>query len=170
MPEQYLEAGKIVGTHGVRGEVRVQPWCDSPAVLATLKTVYLDNHGQQPLKVLSRPHKTLALMRIDGVSTVQEAAALVGRIVYLDRADLPLEEGRYFIRDLLGLRVVDVDSGEEYGYITDVSATGANDVYHMRRGDREVLIPVIPPIVREVDIAGGVVRICPMPGLLTDED
>lgn len=170
MPKQtYLEAGKIVGTHGVRGELRVQPWCDSPQVFASLKTLYLDQ-GSRPVKVQSRPHKNIVLVKMEGVDTVQDAAVLRDQVLYLHRDDLKLEPGRYFIQDLIGLRVVDADEETEYGILTDVSSTGANDVYHMRTGDgEEILIPVIPQVVIGVDLDGGMVRIRPMPGLF-DED
>ncbi len=165
MKKRYLEAGEVVSTHGVRGEMRVQPWCDSPEMLAKLRTLYWDAEGRQPVRVKSRPHKTLVLVKADGIDTVQDAAARRGHVLYLDRQDVKLEKGRYFICDLIGLRVVDADTAEEYGVLTDVSATGANDVYHMDYHGREVLIPVIPPVVDEVDVDGGVVRIHPLEGL-----
>lgn len=169
MPRKpFLEAGQIVGTHGVRGEVRVQPWCDSPEVFASLKTLYWDAAGTQPVRVKSRVHKNLALAKIEGVDTVQDAALLRGRILYLDRRDLDLGD-RYFIQDLVGLAVVDAESGTVYGELTDVSNNGANDIYHMCTPDgKEILIPVIPDIIRQVDIDGGRIAICPMKGLFDD--
>ncbi len=171
MPRQiYLEAGQVVGTHGVRGELRVQPWCDSPAVLAALSTLYLDGEGAHPAKVKARVHKNMALVKMEGVDTVADAEALRGRVLYLHRDDVSLEPGRHFIQDLLGLRVIDADTGEEYGELTDVSSTGANDVYHMRgRDGREILIPAIPQVIIQIDTDGGVIRLRPMPGLLDDE-
>ncbi|MFR1435433.1 MAG: ribosome maturation factor RimM [Acutalibacteraceae bacterium] len=169
MPRKpFLEAGQIVGTHGVRGEVRVQSWCDSPEIFASLKTLYWDAAGTQPVRVKSRVHKNLALAKLEGVDTVQDASVLRGRILYLNRRDLDLGD-RYFIQDLVGLSVVDADSGTVYGELTDVSNTGANDIYHMRTPDgREILIPVIPDIIRRVDIDGGRIAICPMKGLFDD--
>ncbi|MBS5481427.1 MAG: 16S rRNA processing protein RimM [Clostridiales bacterium] len=169
MPKKpFLEAGQIVGTHGVRGEVRVQSWCDSPEIFASLKTLYWDAAGTQPVRVKSRVHKNLALAKLEGVDTVQDASVLRGRILYLNRRDLDLGD-RYFIQDLVGLSVVDADSGAVYGELTDVSNTGANDIYHMRTPDgREILIPVIPDIIRRVDIDGGRIAICPMKGLFDD--
>ena len=71
MPKlQYLEAGQVVGTHGVRGELRVQPWCDSPAQFAALTTLYWDA-GKTPIKVKCRPHKNIVLVKMEGVDTVQ---------------------------------------------------------------------------------------------------
>ncbi|MBE6767443.1 MAG: 16S rRNA processing protein RimM [Ruminococcaceae bacterium] len=165
MRKRYLEAGEVVSTHGVRGEMRVQPWCDSPEMLAKLRTLYWDAEGRQPVRVKSRPHKTLVLMKADGIDTVQDAAARRGHVLYLDRRDIKLAEGQYFICDLIGLRVINAATGEEYGMLTDVSATGANDVYHMDYQGREVLIPVIPPVIDTVDVDGGVVKIHPLEGL-----
>ena len=165
--KQFLEAGQIVGTHGVRGEVRVQPWCDSPAFLARFQTLYFDE-GRTPVKVKARAHKNVVLMALEGVATAQEASVLRGRVLYLDRADVELPEGSFFIQDLIGLRVVDVDSGVEYGTLSEVSATGANDVYHIRTPQGEFLIPAVPSVVIETDIAGGVMTIRPIKGMFDD--
>lgn len=91
----YLEAGQVVGTHGVRGELRVQPWCDSPGVLGGLRTLYWQEGGD-PVPVRSRVHKNVVLMKVEGVDTVQDAAALRGRVLYLDRRDLKLPGGTLF--------------------------------------------------------------------------
>ncbi len=171
MPKvMYLEAGEIVGTHGVRGEVRVQPWCDSPAQLSVMKTLYWDEEGKKPVKVRARVHKNIALMTIEGVTTVEQAQTLRGKMLYAHRDAFGLPADRYFVRDLLGLSVVDADSGEEYGRICDVSQTGANPVYHVKTVKGEVLIPAVPLIIQNVDVDGGVVRITPIGGLFDDED
>ncbi len=167
--KEYLEAGQIVGTHGVRGEVRLQPWCDTPEQLRPLTTLYWDE-GRTPVRVHCRPHKHMALVKIEGVDTVQDAALLRGKILYLHRSDLTLPEGACFIQDLIGCRVVDADTGEEYGLLENVSATGANDVYHMRQSGREILIPAIPSVVVQKDVENGRVYIRPMKGLLDDAD
>lgn len=170
MPKKkYLEAGQIVATHGIRGEVRVQPWCDSPEVLSSLAVLYF-NEGKTPVKVRSRSHKNIVIMKIEGVDTVNDAAALRGRILYLDRDDIKLDDGVYFIQDLIGLKVIDADTGQEYGMLTDVSPTGANDVYHIKTPDGEVLIPAIPSVVVETDIDAGIMRILPLKGMFDDED
>lgn len=169
MPKkQFLEAGRIIGTHGVHGEVRVQPWCDSPEFLSQFKTLYYDE-GKTPVRVKSRPHKNMALITLEGVATVQDAAALRGRMLYLNREDAHLKQGSYFIQDLIGLRVVDADSGEEYGTLTDVIATGANDVYSVRTPKGEVLIPAVPSVILETDVDGGLMRIRAIKGMFDDE-
>ena len=135
-----------------------------------LRKLYFDE-GRRAVKVKARAHKTIALVKLEGIDTVEQAAALRGEMLYLDRGDLKLDKGQYFICDLIGLAVVDDDTGEVYGECTDVSHTGANDVYHMRTaaGD-EVLIPAIPSVIRKIDVDGGEMRIYPMLGLFDDEN
>lgn len=172
MPKQaYLEAGQIVGTHGVRGEVRIQPWCDSPELFATLTTLYWDK-GERPVRVKARPHKNIALAKLEGVDTVQDAAALRGKVLWLAREDLRLPPDRYFIRDLLGMTIVDADNGQAYGVLTDVSETGANYVYHMKSAatGKEILIPAVPPVILGVDLDTGLIRMRPLKGLFDDEN
>lgn len=170
MPQKpFLEAGQIVGTHGVRGEVRVQPWCDSPEQFATFKRLYWDAAGTRPVKVQGRPHKNIALVRLEGIDTVEAAAALRDRMLYVDRRDLKLPKGRWLVQDLIGLTVEDVDTGEVYGHLTEVSQTGANAVYHMQTPKGEVLIPAIPSVVVSIDLKAERLYLRPMKGLLDDE-
>ena len=171
MPQKpYLEAGQIVGTHGVRGEVRVQPWCDSPQQFATFKKLYWDANGKQPVKVKGRPHKNIALVVLDGITTVEAAQVLRGKMLYVDRRDLKLPKGHYLVQDLIGLTVVDADTGETYGTLTDVSQTGANAVYHMATDKGEILIPAIPDVVVEINLKKDILRLRPMKGLLDDDE
>ncbi|MEG1774133.1 MAG: ribosome maturation factor RimM [Oscillospiraceae bacterium] len=171
MRKQYLECGKIVAPHGIVGEVKVQPWCDSPQELAALSCLYLDG-GELPLHIeRARVHKDMLLLKIEGLSTVEQGSALRGKILYLDRSDLPLEQGEYFIQDILGLTVVDADDGHCYGTVSDVTETGANDVYHITFPDQSVrLIPVIPQVVIETDIEAGLLKIRPLKGLFDDDE
>ncbi len=170
MLKQYLEAGKIVGTHGVRGEMRVECWCNSPAFLTKFKTLYLDE-GKSSLSVTCRPHKNIVLMTVKGVSSIEEADAYRGRILYIDRADVRLSKGEHFVQDIIGLKVTDADTAEVYGVVNDVLKTGSNDVYEMRGADQKMYyIPVIPDIIDRLDFEAGAVYIRPMKGLFDDAD
>ena len=170
MLKQYLEAGKIVGTHGVRGEMRVECWCNSPAFLTKFKTLYLDE-GKSSLSVTCRPHKNIVLMTVKGVSSIEEADAYRGRILYIDRADVRLSKGEHFVQDIIGLKVTDADTAEVYGVVNDVLKTGSNDVYEMRGEDQKMYyIPVIPDIIDRLDFEAGAVYIRPMKGLFDDAD
>lgn len=171
MKKQFLEVGRIVGTHGVRGELRVDPWCDSPEFLSGFKKLWFDG-GKTEIKAKSRPHKNLALVKLEGVDTIDDAEKLRGKILYIDRKDIKLPEGRNFIQDLIGCRVLDADDRElVYGEITDVFKTGANDVYTVRDSSgREFLVPVIDEVVTEKNVDEGFVLVRPMKGLFGDED
>lgn len=171
MRKQFLDTGKIVGTHGIRGEVRIDPWCDSPEFLCAFKKLYLDENGETFIEVKSRPHKHIVLAKIKGVDTIEQAERLRGKIVYINRADIQLDEGVNFVQDLLGLEVTDAESGRVYGKITDVLRTGANDVYEITDDSgKKYLAPVIDEVIRETNVDGGYIKITPMKGLFDDED
>ena len=168
MKQQYLDAGQIVSTHGIRGEVKVLPWADGPEFLTLFDRVYLK--GREYVLESARVQKTCVLLKLQGVDTVEAAQALRDTVVQVDREDVELEEGTYFIADLIGLRVVDADDPElVYGELTDVSQTGANDVYHVRFADgKERYVPAIPQVVIQTDLENGVLRIRPLDGLFDD--
>lgn len=171
MRKQFLDTGKIVGTHGIRGEVRIDPWCDSPEFLCAFKKLYLDENGETFIEVKSRPHKHIVLAKIKGVDTIEQAERLRGNIIYINRADIQLDEGVNFVQDLLGLEVTDAESGRVYGKITDVLRTGANDVYEITDDSgKKYLAPVIDEVIRETNVDGGYIKITPMKGLFDDED
>lgn len=170
MVKKFLEGGKIVGTHGVRGEMRVECWCDSPQFLAQFKTLYL-NEGQEKLKVKSRAHKNMVLMKVPGVDTIEQADLYRGKVLYINRSDIKLDKGAYFVQDMIGLSVVDSNTDEEYGKVNDVLKTGSNDVYEMKGSDSKMYyIPAIPDIIDKVDVDDGKLYITPMKGLFSDED
>ena len=170
MKKQFIETGKIVSTHGIRGEVRVQPWCDTPEFLTAFKTLYL-NEGRDVLNIIrSRAHKNIVIMQIKGITTIEQAQALRDKVLYIDRKDALLEDGEYFQCDLFGALVYDVDTNEPLGEIVDVSKTGANDVWHIKKDGKEYLIPSIPDVVIDVNIDEEKVLIRPLKGIFDDEN
>ena len=170
MQKQYLEVGKIVGTHGIRGEMRVECWANAPDFLRQFKKLYLDE-GKTALDVVCRPHKNIALMTAKGVGSIEEADRLRSKVLYIDRGDVRLEEGEHFVQDIIGLSVTDADTGDVYGVVKDVLKTGSNDVYEMKAPDgRLFYIPVIPDILDRFDFGEEKVYIHPMKGLFDDED
>lgn len=171
MIKNYLELGQIVSTHGVKGEVRFDPWCDSPEFVKKFKTLYFDSLGEKSVKVISaRPHGNIVILMLDGVTTVDEARALRGTVLYMKRSDARLPKGTWFIQELIGCRVVDADTGKIYGEITDVTSTGANDVYSIKTPSGEVLFPVVKEFIESTDVEEGKVKIRPIKGIFSDED
>lgn len=171
MLKEFIEAGEICGTHGVRGEMRVNPWSDSPDFLTGFKKLYLDCCGEKSLTVQSsRVHKNLLLLKAEGVDSIEDAERYRGKTVYIKREDINLPKGSYFMQDIIGCGVFDADSGESLGEISDVSKTGANDVWHIQRNNREYLIPVIKEVLCSVDIEKGEIKIRPLKGIFDDEN
>lgn len=169
--KKYLEVGRICGTHALKGEVRVEAWADSPEFLCSFKNMYFDE-GQKKLKVKgARVHKNIVILKIEGINSIEEADVLRGKVLYIDRNDVQLEEGRYFVQDLIGLKLIDADNGTEYGEICEVSSTYANDIYHIKRNDDKIdLIPAIDDVIAETNIEEGYVKIHRMKGMFDDED
>lgn len=124
--EPYLEAGKIINTFGVRGEVKLDPWCDSAEFLKPLKTLYID--GAPRAVASSRVHKGMLIVRFADVEDVNGAMLLKNKIVYFARSDVRLPKGRHFVADLLGAAVVD-EQGTEIGKLTEVLDMPAGQVY-----------------------------------------
>ena len=164
MIKPYLELGQIVGTHGVRGELRVNPWCDTPDFAKRFKTLYWDKNGEKPVTVLScRPHGNIVLLRLEGVETMEAAQVLRGRMLYLKREDAKLAPGTWFIEELIGCDALDADDGHRYGALTDVWHVTAED-------GREYLLPAIPDVVIDADVANNRVLIRPLKGIFDDAD
>ncbi|MBR6573240.1 MAG: 16S rRNA processing protein RimM [Clostridia bacterium] len=171
MKKEFLSVGKIVGTHGVRGMVRIQPWCDTPEFLCSFKTVYLDENGGNKLQLITpKPHGNVVISTIKNVNSIDDAEKLRNKIIYIKRDDAKLEDDQYFIEELIGCEAIDVDTNELLGIVSDVSQTGANDVWHIKKNDKEYLIPCIDEVVISVDIQNNKVIIKQMKGLFDDED
>ena len=162
MARDLLQAGKIINTHALRGDMRIFPYCDSAEFLCEVKKLYIDN---EPYKVTSaRVHKGQALVHLKGIERIEEAEKLIGKFVYFDKTDVDLDDGQFFIDDIIGLTVKDIDTNEIYGKVTDVISTGANDVFEVT-GDRILLVPKIDDVVIEIDLENEVVLIRPLQGL-----
>lgn len=171
MIKDYLEIGQIVSTHGVRGEIRLNPWCDGPEFVKKFKTLYRDDKGNKHFKVLScRPHGNVAILKLEGVDTIEDARALKNTVLYMKRSDVNLPEGEWFISELIGCEVLDCDdNGISYGTLTDIDSGAANDIWYIRTADeKEVLIPAIKDVVIRCDVADNKVYIRPLRGLFDE--
>ena len=169
MKEQILEIGKIVSSHGLKGEVKIQPWCDDVSVIMGVKNLYLGNKTDLRKVESAKAFKGMAILKLEGVKDIDEANKLRGKIVYADRKEIAKDDDAFFIVDLIGLTVKDANTGEIYGEITDVSETGANDVYHVTKDGKTTLIPAIPLVVKSISLEENLMLITPLEGLF-DED
>ncbi len=169
--KDFLEIGKIVTVHGIKGEVKVEPWCDSPEFFCEFDELYLSKDKSIIEVQNSRIQKNMVILKIKGIDTIEQAAPFRNKILYINKEDVELDEDTYFIQDLIGLDVIDADSGYSYGELADVSETGANDVYHIKSKDGKMYyIPAIADVVIETNIADCKMLIRPLKGLFDDEN
>ncbi len=167
MQKKFLEAGKIVGVHGIRGDLKVQSWCDTPEVLCDFGTLYFDENT--PVTVTkANVHKNLVLMHIKGVDTKEEAEKLRNHVLLLDREDVELPEDLVFIQDILTFKVYDLRVDRVIGHIRDVlTSNPAHDMYEIMGVDgRLIYIPAAKPFLKEIDMDAGVIYVESIEGLL----
>ena len=174
--EQFLRIGVITSTHGIKGEVKVFPTTDSPKRFREVKDVVIKTETKEIRTEVAgaRFCKNLAIVQFTCFSSPEEAAKYTGAEIYIDRKDgQPLEEGEYYIADLIGC-IVKGEDGNQLGTVRDVLQTGANDVYVVGCGvpdakgmrEKEILLPVIKDCIKQVDIEKGEILVHILPGLL----
>ena len=152
---KFLEAGEIVNTHGVRGEVKILPWTDSAEFLRGFKTLYIN---EKPYAVRSSfVHKGCLIAALEGVEDVNAAMTLKGRTVCFARADARLPKGHFFLADIIGAKVVTED-GAAVGELVDIIENPTQNVYVVK-GEREHLIPAVPEFILHTDVENGVVTV-----------
>lgn len=169
MQKEFLEAGQVVNTHGVTGDIKVQSWCDSPEVLADFDTLYWAD--RTPVKVLKAyVHKGCVIMRLEGVTTMEQADALRQKVLYLRREDVDLPDDLVFIQDILGFSVFDARTDSLVGTLREVLTTNpAYDLYEIERPDgRRAYVPAIKPFLKAVELEARRIVICSIEGLLDD--
>ena len=166
---EYLECGRVQNTHGCHGWVKVESFCDSPEVLASLACVYRKvGNSHVPMRVLQTGRKQeTVLMQLEGIDDMDAAEALKNETLYAARADIPLEEGAYFLADLVGLAVLDADDGRQYGRVKEISFVGGRQLLVVETPGGERLLPNVSAFVDRVDVQSGV-YVRPIPGLLED--
>lgn len=156
--KQYLECGKIINTHGYRGAVKLESWCNTPEDLADLTRIFLEEKGE--MRFVSVRHasvfKQFVIAELEGVTDLDAAMALKNRVVYAAREDFSLEEGDVFIVDLIGLPVIDAQNGTKYGTLSDVINRGASDIYVIQTPDGERMMPAVDEFVKKIDVENGI--------------
>ena len=128
--QKYLEAGKVVTTHGVRGEMKLELWCDGVAFLKKVGRLYTTPQGGRCYKITSiRPQGQMVLLQLEGVSDMDAARALRGQVFYFDRDDATLPAGKWYVADLIGCEVRDADTGKVYGVVFFFNDTATTEIY-----------------------------------------
>ena len=161
MKLEFLEAGEIVSTHGVRGEMKVLPWADGPDFLCEFDRVRI---GGKDYNVENcRVQKTCNLLKIEGVDTIEAAQTMRGKTVEIYRCDAP--EGLIFAAELMGMTVL--CDGNEIGKITDVLDYPGNKVYVVK-GEKEYMIPAVKAFILDTDMEKEIMQVRLIEGMETD--
>ena len=158
---ENLECGEIVNTHGIKGEVKISPWCDSPEFLLGFKRLFVD--GREYKLAAARVQKDMVIAHLGGIDDINQAMLFKGKTVSIARADASLPEGSYFISDAIGIDVYDSD-GTFVGKLTDFMELPGNRVFVVT-GETEHLIPDVPEFIRSVDIEGGRMTVALIDGM-----
>ena len=166
---KYLEIGQIVNTFGIKGMVKIKPFTDDINRFDKLKKVYIKNKdGKKEYQIQEvKYHKNMVLMKLEGIDTPEQADLLRQSYLLVDRADEePLEEGVYYIVDLLGLEVY-TDDNKLLGKVDDIFNTGSNDIYVVKdEMGKQILLPGIPDVLKNVDLEKGKITVHLIPGLI----
>ncbi len=169
----YIETGEIISVHGLRGEVKVYPWADYPQFLEEFDTFYIKKNKMhyQALKAENvRTHKNVVLIQFEGIDNVELARNLIGKVIYLDRDEIELEEGTYFVADLIGCKVINRETDKEIGIIHDVKNLGASDIYYITaEDDKEYMFPAVDEFIVETDIINKTIRVKVIEGMFGED-
>lgn len=167
--QKRLEIGQIVNTFGIKGEVKVTPFTDDIRRFDNLKKVYVKTKKESTLYTVEniKYHKNMVLIKFEGVQNPEQAEMLRNAFLEIDREDaVPLEEGTYFIADLIDLDVY-TDEGKLLGKVDDIYNTGANDIYVVKdEQGKQILLPGIKEVIKQVDLENEKIIVHLIPGLI----
>ncbi len=172
MAESLLEIGTIVGTHGLRGDLKIRLKSGDPDLLMTMKQVHLHLPTGETLDVdISRQvlHKGQVLLRLRGYDSINRVESMVGGHILINEELLPeLGDDQYYWGDLKGLEVVDQEHGS-IGQLQDLFASAAHDTYVIKGRFGEVLIPAVRQFILDIDLEGRVMQVALPEGLIPEQ-
>ena len=166
MKKEYLECGIVRSPHGVRGILNVECWCDSPRDLAKQKRVYIlgrDGSYKEVRVISASPAPDRVLMGLEGIDSREAAQGYKNTVLYLHRDDIPVPKGAMLIADMIGLPVVDFDTGRVYGEISDVRDGVRYKLYTVKTDSGEVILPGVDEFIKEITEERGLL-VRPIPG------
>lgn len=165
--EQFVECGRIVNTHGVRGEVKAEIYCDSK-LFAQERELLI---GGKPFRLLShRRHGAFLLLTLEGIATVEQAMPLKGKAITIPRDAIRLKKGQYLYQDLYGFAVLDLRTGQVIGRLAEVLERPASMLYRVEGPAGEILIPAVPPFHVGVDFEARQLQVRTIEGMLPHEN
>lgn len=161
---EYIEFGKIVNTHGIKGEIKIYSYTDNPKNILTLKKVYIQNTEYYIEKI--RYISNMFVAKLKGIDRIEDTASIMNKEIFREISKEELEnEEEFFVRDLIGLEVLD-EKKIHIGKLKDVINTGANDIYVVERENgEELLLPAIKSVIKKIDMKQKHIIVTLMEGL-----
>lgn len=153
--DELIVCAKVSNTHGFKGAIKIIPLCDYPEIIEEIGYLVTEDGSERRILSLSY-FKDLLLVKLEGIDSMESAERLKGHYLYARREDIPVDEGSFFIADLIGLPVYDVDSNKKYGTLKAVDNFGASDIYTVKTPSGDVMIPAVDEFVIEIDLEKGI--------------
>ncbi len=172
MEEEFYPIGRVVKPHGVKGKVKVDYFGETLTPFPYPRVFIRDLSGRPiPFEVLeATPQPPRIILKLKGIDRIEETQILIGKELLIPRGDFPkLQEGEYYWFEIIGM-AVETEKGRRIGTVKEIFPTGANDVYIVEGRRREICLPAIEQVIREIDVQNRVIRVAPMKGLWEEED
>ena len=165
--DRYIECGKIVNTHGCRGGLKAESWCNSEEDLAALKKLYIKNGEVYTEHKVTKASvfKQFVILEFADLNDMDAAMLLKNKILYAAKEDFQLEEGEFFLADMIGLDVIDVDTNLVYGKLCEIINRGASDIYVVKTEQGERMIPAVDEFIISIELEEGIF-VRPIEGML----
>lgn len=163
MKEGYLEVGKVLNTHGIRGEIKVQSWCDEPEDLCELEEVRIS--GKDYEVTHTRIHGNAVLMTLAGINSIDDALPLKNHVMEASRDQFDLDDDAHFVVDLIGLEARNAETGEVLGKVVEIMEYPAQDIYVIK-GEKQIMIPDVPDFVTEINEEEGYIAFTLLEGMI----
>ena len=169
----YIETGEIVSLHGINGEMKVYPWADAPQFLEDFTDFYIQKNKMHYEKLTAtsvRTHKNMVLIKFEGIDNPEMARNFIGKTLYLDKEEISLEEGSYFVQDLIGCKVINAADKTLIGTVQDVNNLGASDIYLIKGTDgKDYMFPAVEEFLVKTDIAEKTIEIKVIEGMFSED-
>lgn len=168
--KKYLEIGRIINKRGIKGELKIEPYSNSTDDFLQFDKIHLSSDGSDEREIAScKEYKGYVYLTLSGINTPESADSVRGKYIYVDREDIRLSDDEVLITDIIGLDVIDANTGKKYGNVKEIVNYGRYDIYVINAGDKEYMMPAVDEFLSKVDIESGV-YVTPIPGMFDDAE
>lgn len=165
--KEYLDVAKIINTHGVMGELKLDLRCDGPEVFKKIKNCYIDNieYSVEKFRAIANG---FCLIKLSKINNLDDAIKYKNKLIYAKRTDIPKKKDSHFICDMIGLNIIDLNNGTIYGTLEDVQQVSSQELFYIQTENGQVIMPNVPAFVKKIDEESGI-YVTPIPGFFDGE-